>query len=129
MGLDQYAYSVKPRKIISVKVNATQVVLEEIPSSEKKIHQWRKHPDMQGWMEALWREKGGKDDFNCEKVELNLYDLDRLENDINAKALPDTSGFFFGESDGSEKQGDLEFVKKAREELKAGNVVYYSSWW
>jgi hypothetical protein len=43
--------------------------------------------------------------------------------------LPCTAGFFFGESDGSEKHDDLQFVAKAREALAAGLTVFYSSWW
>jgi len=44
-----------------------------------EIAYWRKHPNLQGWMEQLWREKGGKGEFNCVDVELTREDLKQLE--------------------------------------------------
>ena len=95
-----------------------------------EIHYWRKHANLHGWMEKLYREKGGSaHEFNCVAVALTREDLDRLEGDIKAKRLPYTTGFFFGESDGSELDDDLSFIAKAREALSARLTVYYSSWW
>ena len=45
------------------------------------------------------------------------------------RRLPDTAGFFFGASDGSEIDDDLAFVNKAREALAADLAVCYTSWW
>mgnify|MGYP002652510931 CR=1 FL=1 len=56
-------------------------------------------------------------------------DLDRLEADIRAGNLPPTSGFFFGETDGSETNDDLEFIAKARGAIANGKTVFYDSWW
>lgn len=67
--------------------------------------------------------------FNCVPVELTLDDLARLEADIIAGNLPSTSGFFFGESDGSETDDDLAFIAKAREAIGQGKAVFYDSWW
>jgi hypothetical protein len=68
-----------------------------------ELHYWRKHPDLHGWMEKLYREKGGAaQSFNCVRMVLAATDLDRLEADIKESRLPDTEGFFFGDSDGSE---------------------------
>ncbi|WP_200964156.1 hypothetical protein [Ensifer sp. Root278] len=81
-------------------------------------------------MAGLYRENGGQDDaFNCVNVLLTSADLDALENAIRSRSLPPTSGFFFGESDGSEIDDDLQFVAKAREAIAAGLMVFYSSWW
>lgn len=81
-------------------------------------------------MEALYREKGGADaEFNCAAVALDADDLDRLERDVRDRTLPETTGFFFGESDGTEMQCDLAFIRKAREAIAAGLTVYYTSWW
>jgi hypothetical protein len=57
--------------------------------------------------------------------------LDNLEEDIKDGNLPDTSGFFFGESSNNDEENDydLEFVSKAREAIKEGKTVYYTSWW
>lgn len=121
MGLDMYAQVTKHQPELAVDFD---------PPESTQLHYWRKHPNLHGWMEALYREKGGVDEsFNCVNLQLTEDDLDRLEADIKAKLLPPTSGFFFGESDGSEIEDDLKFVAKAREAIAAGLTVFYSSWW
>ena len=95
----------------------------------KEIAYWRKHPDLHGWMENLYREKGGREkSFNGDLVVLTLADLDRLEEDILRKNLPKTSGFFFGES-GEISLKDLEFVLEARKAIQEGDTIYYDSSW
>ena len=56
-------------------------------------------------------------------------DLDDLEYDIKNGNLPQTSGFFFGQSDGSENEDDLQFIEDARLAILDGFSVYYTSWW
>jgi hypothetical protein len=127
MGLDQYAYHCDASAL-----DTKQVDFEECDLEAKQIQCWRKHPDLQGWMEALYREKGGMaKDFNCTTVRLLAEDLDRLEVDIKNSALPKTTGFFFGRSYGTEDEEgrDLRFVIAARKLLAQGRAVYYSSWW
>ncbi len=95
-----------------------------------ELHYWRKHPNLHGWMEALYYEKGGSSDrFNCVPVVLSAGDLDRLEADVKGGDLPYTEGFFFGESDGREIDDDLAFIAKARQAIAAGQTVFYDSWW
>ncbi len=95
----------------------------------KEIAYWRKHPDLHGWMENIYREKGGREQsFNGDPVRLTLADLDRLEEDILRKNLPKTSGFFFGES-GEISLKDLEFVLEARKAIQEGDTIYYDSSW
>lgn len=101
-----------------------------------EIAYWRKHPNLHGWMEQLWVEKGKpmlNDDypeFNGVELELTREDIDRLEQDILAQDLPETSGFFFGDpSDEYYRQQDLEFVKEARAQLFLGLKVFYNSSW
>ena len=55
----------------------------------------------------------------------NTHDLDRLEADIRKSRLPDTEGFFFGNSDGSEQPDDLAFIEKARKAVSDGVVASY----
>jgi hypothetical protein len=62
-------------------------------------------------------------------VVLTAPDLDQLEDIVRLRLLPETTGFFFGASDGSEDEDDLAFIAKAREAIAAGLVVVYSSWW
>jgi hypothetical protein len=121
MGLDMYAFATDA---------AIPPVDFKAPDDQSELHYWRKHPNLHGWMRNLYRDKGGDDaDFNCVPVRLDASDLDALEDAIKRNELPETHGFFFGESDGSEKTEDLQFIHKAREALAEDRNVYYWSWW
>ena len=113
MGLDQYAYTVNKH------------------GEKETICEWRKHPNLHGWMENLWRSQGNEDgDFNCEELELTEDDLLDLEDDVCLGMLPKTTGFFFGEdSDLYYEKTDLKFIETAKEKLKNGYKVFYYSWW
>ncbi len=140
MGLDQLAYS-RP-------ATATN------DETDEHIVSWCKHPNLQGWMERLWRkQKYGDaanpdpitgegysnqtymgDPFNQEEVELTLEDIQRLRLDIQNKTLNggygDTTGFFFGSSsDDYYRETDIEFCDKAEAALNKGCKVIYYSWW
>ena len=103
----------------------------------REIAYWRKHPNLHGWMEQLWRYKMQADNrdpdqhtFNGIELELDWQDIDELEQDINNNNLPQTQGFFFGnDADEHYKETDLEFVKRARAELFLGLKVFYNSSW
>jgi hypothetical protein len=121
MGLDMFAYTTAEEIASGVDFEVERAT---------QLHYWRKHPNLHGWMEKLYREKGGSaESFNCVGVQLLEEDLDRLEADIEADRLPHTKGFFFGASDGSEREDDLEFIHKARDALLLNMTVFYSSWW
>jgi hypothetical protein len=121
MGLDQYAGVV--------------VTNEDGEDKIEEIAYWRKHPNLQGWMENLWRERGLSEtgdwnEFNQVDLKLTLEDINRLEWEIREKNLPETEGFFFGQdSDDEYKKEDLEFCEKARLLIKEGKTVIYTSWW
>ena len=102
----------------------------------KELAYWRKHPNLHGWMERLWEEKGRPDaespteTFNGIELELTWADIEQLEEDIINDNLPGTTGFFFGDdSDDYYKEQDLEFVKQAKADLFLGLKVYYNSSW
>ena len=96
----------------------------------KELMYWRKHPNLHGWMEQLWRDQGGKGDFNGDELELTWEDLTQLEADILEGNLPATTGFFFGDaSDDYYREQDLEFIKQARADLFLGLKVFYNSSW
>ena len=122
--------------------------------SDSRLAEWRKHPNLQGWMERLWRTKKFGDSknpdpttgegysnqtylgdpFNQEEVELTLDDIKRLRLDIHNKTLNgghgDTTGFFFGDSsDEYYRETDIEFCDKAKAALNKGCKVIYYSWW
>ena len=111
MGLDMYAVTTQETVDKPVDFNVKEA---------SELHYWRKHPNLHGWMEALYYEKGGTERFNCVPVVLPAQDIDRLEADVKAGNLPYTQGFFFGESDGSETEDDLAFIAKAREAQGGG---------
>ena len=126
MGLDQFAYIVEPNQTLEQK---------EKGEGQKELAYWRKHNRLQGWMENLYREKGGTEVFNCEDVVLTLEDLDELEKAISDRNLPETQGFFFGNDSYEDyeewglKDTDEKFIREAREAINDGKMVVYSSWW
>ena len=139
MGLDQYATARKgePRTVKSEYTYTDQDGVEKEGFEEHlewddsiELATWRKHPNLQGWMEELWYEKGGEGDFNCVELELTLENLDALEATLDEEALPETAGFFFGgNADDENAEADREFIVQARAAIKQGYTVVYSSWW
>ena len=136
MGLDMYAY-------VAAREGQQQEFWEGAEMDREtgefrnpevakphEIAYWRKHPNLHGWMENLYRERGGEGQFNGDELELFAEDLDRLEQDILDSQLPETSGFFFGDpSDDYYRDDDLKFIKEARSYLFLGLRVFYNSSW
>jgi len=123
MGLDMFAFSVKPE-------NGSDVSdLEYAEGERTEIAYWRKFNAFHGWMEELYKTKGGTESFNCVPVRLTLEDLDRLEAEL--PTLKPVAGFFFGaqEVDLQDIESLQAFVEDARDIIKSGNMVYYNSWW
>lgn len=141
MGLDMYAYCATRAGAQNDWYEDAQFDPEAReyvnPNKEKprEIAYWRKHPNLHGWMERLWREKRkheSSDDptFNGIELELTWEDLDQLEYAVEHDQLPSTSGFFFGDdADDYYKDRDLEFIRKARSEIFCGLKVFYNSSW
>jgi hypothetical protein len=129
MGLDMYAYKVEKGLI----PEGVEVDFEDSRVGEDWY--WRKNNYLHGWMDELYREKGGKDpDFNGNNIKLTEEDFKSLRDAINNKTLTRTFGFFFGGDYnyydveyGSKK--DLKFVEEALEAIKDGMDVYYTSSW
>lgn len=127
MGLDMYAYTVDTT---TVGDGVTDVALGD---NAMEICYWRKFNALHGWMEDLYRLKGGsKDSFNCTTVRLDLKDLDRLEMDTGNNKLVPRNGFFFGDTTSIHPE-DIEsvatFVKLSRQAIAEGKAVFYDSWW
>jgi hypothetical protein len=122
MGLDMFAFT--------TSLTPTKAVDFPDPETCNELHYWRKHPNLHGWMEKLYRSKGGQDpDFNMAPVLLELTDLAALEKDVLENRLSVTVGFFFGESQACERDRDLAFIAKARDAIAHGQTVYYVAWW
>ena len=100
----------------------------------EQIGVWRKHSDLQGWMQQLAIKKGLVDsikDFNCIDMQLSEEDIDNVEEAIKNSMLPKTTGFFFGYSyaDEAERERDLLIFSEARDYSNMNWNVYYSCWW
>jgi hypothetical protein len=134
MGLDMYAFSV-PADVagdiqVDFKINDEQGNTMGTPTTE--ISYWRKFNALHGWMEDLYRQKGGsKDSFNCTTVRLTANDLDRLEMDTGNNKLVPINGFFFGVQEiyPEDLESIADFVKLARQAISDGKAVFYDSWW
>jgi hypothetical protein len=130
MGLDMFVWRVAANDAID-----DLTIRSEEDGRERELEElfyWRKHHDLHGWMEKLYRNKGGTaQSFNCVPVRLYSHDLDALQFDLLNNMLPVTRGFFFGENppDAKSLKGDLKFIQKARDAIAAGDAVYYDSWW
>lgn len=125
MGLDMYAVSTKRE---AINLTSDEYEDEEI----LEVFYWRKHPNLHGWMQRLYQEKGGEDkEFNVCPVELTAEDLDRLEEDIRNDNLVPTEGFFFGTSrdDEEQKEVDLDFIRLGRQSLSDGYHLWYYAWY
>jgi hypothetical protein len=139
MGLDMYAYSANKAGAQTEYWENSNIVDGEVVSTctkPKELAYWRKHPNLHGWMERLWEERGrpgaesAADTFNGIELELIWSDIEDLEADILENNLPGTSGFFFGDdSDEYYRESDLNFVKEAKADLFLGLKVYYNSSW
>jgi hypothetical protein len=128
MGLDMYAFSVRKEDALG----DFECKTDNDGGEHKEIAYWRKFNALHGWMEKLYREKGGdKESFNCVPVRLTEDDLIRLDLDLIDGNLEPTAGFFFGEQEIEDYQLEAahEFLAKARDEIDAGREVYYDSWW
>lgn len=91
---------------------------------------WRKHPDLHGYIVKTFAD--GVDE--CQEIELSSDDLDRIIAAVKGADLPETKGFFFGKSDGSETEEDLKILEGAKAWLNTKekgiirSVVYRASW-
>lgn len=128
MGLDMYAFTVPAEWAGDTEIDYT-------PDADRKseeLYYWRKFNALHGWMEDLYREKGGTGkDFNCNTVRLNEVDLRRLEQDVFNNELKPRNGFFFGSQEiyPEDLESVTDFIAKARQALADGKAVFYDSWW
>jgi len=121
MGLDMYAYTVnKGEDPRDDNVKTTELAY------------WRKFNALHGWMEDLYRDKGGtKPSFNCVPLKLELEDLNELELVLENGKLEPRTGFFFGAQQvyPEDVASALTFIDEARDAIANGLDVYYDSWW
>ena len=126
MGLDMYAFTVNADSVGDATVDVA------LGDTATEICYWRKFNALHGWMEDLYRQKGGsKASFNCTTVRLTANDLDRLEMDTGNNKLVPINGFFFGVQEiyPEDLESIADFVKLARQAISDGKAVFYDSWW
>lgn len=91
---------------------------------------WRKHPNLHGYIVETFAD--GNDE--CQEIDLSAENLHMIIAAIEADELPETTGFFFGESDGTERDEDLRIFREALAWLEAKDnkawrsVNYRASW-
>lgn len=91
---------------------------------------WRKHPNLHGYIVQEFSEG----DDNCRENVLSDESLRQIIAAVENDQLPVTTGFFFGESDGSEKERDLQILRDAVTWLETPDehawryVTYQASW-
>ena len=126
MGLDMYLEGKK-----NLGFNKTQTEDGfELKEKTLRLGYWRKHPNLHGYIVQNFA--GGKDE--CQEIELSEENINQIIQAIKDKALPHTTGFFFGSSDESYDQPSIEMLEKALAWLKTEvidewrSVVYQASW-
>jgi hypothetical protein len=91
---------------------------------------WRKHPNLHGFIVRTF----GEGEDNCQQIYLCAEAIEEIITAIEHDQLPRTTGFFFGESDGSEKPEDLQIFREALAWLhvegseECRSVFYQASW-
>lgn len=138
MGLDMYLY--KTNK----KFN-TQKELEDFykknhgePDDLEEVGYWRKHPDLHGIMETMFKERTyhhKNDTFNCLPLLLSKDDLtDLVERSekfyLNQEKTDPVVGFFFGATMHDDWLDSVNIFKKALEDTDfETESIIYDSWW
>ncbi len=91
---------------------------------------WRKHPNLHGYIVQTFADGVDK----CQEIDLSADDIRKIIAAIEGNELPETLGFFFGVSDGTEKDQDLQIFREAVTWLEADDAdgwrsIYYQASW
>ncbi len=131
MGLDMY---LEGEKYIWTDWKNPQNNLREdgyrIKSKTLDLGYWRKHPNLHGYIVSTFAD--GVD--NCREISLSLSDIENIIDAVARDDLPHTEGFFFGVSDGTEKEQTICIFTAALAWLRTEEhgicrtVSYRASW-
>lgn len=103
MGLDMYLHG--ERYIGAFDRTGGKFERKPYPCLTAETHDlgyWRKHPNLHGYIVQEFAE--GED--NCQRIDLSREDITKIIDAITGKSLPDTTGFFFGKSEGTREERD-----------------------
>ena len=102
----------------------------EIRTKTLNLGYWRKHPNLHGYIVSTFAD--GID--NCQRIALDATDIEKIIDAVARDNLPHTEGFFFGASDGTEKDDDLRILAAAlawlrTDETGVSRTVFYRASW
>lgn len=91
----------------------------EVKEVTLRLGYWRKHPNLHGFIVNAFA--GGKDD--CQEIALSVENLQTIIDAVKEQSLPNTTGFFFGKSEGSEEERaeDIKILEGAIAWLQGGD--------
>ena len=102
----------------------------EVKAKTLRLGYWRKHPDLHGYIVSTFAD--GVD--NCKPIALGETDIEKIIDAVARDELPHTVGFFFGATDGTEKDETLHILTAAlawlrtKEDRVFRTVFYRASW-
>ena len=131
MGLDMYLTGEK--YFYTYPPDQARIAHEdgfEVRSHILRLGYWRKHPNLHGYIVNNYAD--GED--TCQSIFLDENHIEEIIAAITAETLPHTEGFFFGASDGTEKDEDLKIFTAALAWLRTPeqgvfkSIHYQASW-
>lgn len=133
MGLDMYLHGNKYHWTDWQKPPDQRRPMEdgfELSEKTLQLGYWRKHPNLHGYIVQTFAHNID----NCEPIDLSADDLQKIIDAVARNALPYTEGFFFGVSDGTERDEDIRIFTAALEWLRTketgvSRAVYYRASW
>ena len=128
MGLDMYLWGRESKHFAPAQFkdkNNRPIIAVEVD-----LGYWRKHPNLHGFIVDTFAD--GVDE--CQRIALDVEDIEKIIHAINAKALPYTEGFFFGKSENTEAEAAfdrkvfMEALEWLHEKPTVREVIYQASW-
>lgn len=137
MGLDMYLYKTKMSEEeyneLKRKFHNKEIDYDDLYEIEYErfyeIGYWRKHPNLHGYIEMLWREREGINGDFCELFLLTKEDIQAIIEGSKKQDLPHTEGFFFGKSYPEDHVRTIKIMEQALEFIEAGYTIIYNSSW
>lgn len=126
MGLDMYMFAAENQKAYDrIRWHDAHEANESYFNSH--VCYWRKHPDLHGYIIQTF----GKGIDECQCIPLTSSDIENIISAVKGGNLPQTTGFFFGQSRGPDDQNTIQQFEKVLNflrENKEGIVWYEASW-